>query len=68
MESHVGQASDNEPPGFHWCRPAIICRYPMDIFSQAMNDMKYVMHKGGAADLNLYVSNLNNGGIIGCAS
>ncbi len=40
----------------------------MDIFSQAMIDMKYVMHKGGGADLNLYVSNLNNGGIIGCAA
>lgn len=40
----------------------------MDIFSQAMIDMKYVMHKGGGADLNMYVSNLNNGGIIGCAN
>ena len=39
----------------------------MDIFSQQMNDMKLAVHVGGAADLNIYVSQLNNGGIIGCA-
>ncbi len=39
----------------------------MNIFDQTHNDMKVALHVGGAADLNIYVVQLNNGGIIGCA-
>lgn len=28
--------------------------------------MKELLRKGTAADLNVYITNLNNGGIIGC--
>jgi hypothetical protein len=30
--------------------------------------MKQALRKGGPADLNIYVTQLNNGGIIGCAA
>jgi hypothetical protein len=30
--------------------------------------MKQALRKGGPADLNIYVTQLNNGGIIGCGS
>lgn len=40
-------------------------RYPQDIFSQGNNDMKTLLRQGSAADLNVYVTILNNGGIIG---
>ena len=30
--------------------------------------MKELLRKGSAADLNVYITNLNNGGIIGCAA
>lgn len=40
-------------------------RYPLDIFSQAKADMQKRLRKGGPADLNIYVTMLNNGGIIG---
>lgn len=41
------------------------CRYPLDIFSQANTDMKMLLHRGTQADLNAYITMLNNGGIIG---
>lgn len=43
-------------------------RYPLDIFASKNGDMKELLRKGTAADLNVYVTMLNNGGIIGCVS
>ena len=46
---------------------ACACRYPLDIFGAGNAAMKQALRKGGPADLNIYVTQLNNGGIIGCA-
>jgi hypothetical protein len=42
-------------------------RYPLDIFSAENGNMKELLHRGTQADLNIYITTLNNGGIIGCA-
>ena len=41
-------------------------RYPLDIFGAENANMKQALRRGGPADLNIYVTQLNNGGIIGC--
>jgi hypothetical protein len=43
-----------------------MCRYPLDIYSAENGNMKELLHRGTQADLNIYVTTLNNGGIIGC--
>ena len=45
---------------------ACACRYPLDIFGAGNAAMKQALRRGGPADLNIYVTQLNNGGIIGC--
>ena len=45
-----------------------MCRYPLDIFSGENGNMKELLHRGTQADLNIYITTLNNGGIIGCGS
>jgi hypothetical protein len=42
-------------------------RCPLDIFGAENANMKELLRKGTAADLNVYITSLNNGGIIGCA-
>lgn len=44
-----------------------MCRYPLDIYSAENGNMKELLHRGTQADLNIYITTLNNGGIIGCA-
>jgi hypothetical protein len=45
----------------------VLCdRCPLDIFGAENANMKELLRKGTAADLNVYITNLNNGGIIGC--
>lgn len=47
---------------------ALSGRYPLDIFSANKGDMQKRTRTKGAADLNIWVTMLNNGGIIGCAA
>jgi hypothetical protein len=55
------------PRGCHlWPLPSpFTCRVGLDIFSAAKGEMQLATRKGNGADLNVWVTTLNNGGIIG---
>jgi len=62
--SHVcGYVSHNS-----FCEIYCACRSPLPYPSENYLAMKRALHVGGASDLNLWITPLNAGGTIGCAS
>jgi hypothetical protein len=51
-------------------RPDSMCRYGLDLGSAAKGEMQVATRQGNGADLNIWVTSINSGGVIGwvCAA